>query len=191
MRLRLVSTGLAALAAIYLVARDAGATTVRQVNLAEMSRRAEKIFRGRILDVVQVTVRGGGGEFPALSYRIAVTEPYKGLPASPEPTIIEIRTLGSLKQYHAGRPPIPGFPLFSIEREYLLFLGPTSRLGLTTTVGLGQGAFVVYQDPSKREVARNAVDNRGLFRGMGDPPAVEGPLSYAALVHALRAQIAE
>jgi hypothetical protein len=191
MRLSVVSTGLVALAAMYLVASEVGATTVRHVNLAEMTERAETIFRGRILDVGEVTVRASGGEFPALSYRIAVTEAYKGLPPSPRPLIIEIRTLGSLKQYHAGRPPIPGFPLFSIDREYLLFVGPKSRLGLTSTLGLGQGAFMVYQDRLKREVALNAINNRGLLRGMADAPAVEGPIPYETLVGLIKAHVAK
>ena len=48
-------------------------------------------------------------------------------------------------------------------REYLLFTTRPSQVGLSTTIGLGQGAFLI-DDAGKEELTANAFGNMGLAR---------------------------
>jgi hypothetical protein len=86
-------------------------------------------------------------------------------------------------------------PVLVVNQTYLVFGTAPSRVGLSTSVGLGQGCFKVYGKDADR-MAVNEVNNAGLFRDMVLPaPGVaaarasaaqtRGPISYAAL----RAQI--
>lgn len=43
-------------------------------------------------------------------------------------------------------------PKFSAGSEYVLFMPPTSQLGLASPVGLSQGSFAVLQGPAGKEV---------------------------------------
>ena len=80
--------------------------------------------------------------------------------------------------------------LLDVGGEYLLFTTQPSRVGLSTMVGLGQGAFkvVVFE---KEDAVLNGVNNHGLFRGIdsGEFPA-SGPINYAALATRIRAELA-
>ncbi len=49
-------------------------------------------------------------------------------------------------------------------QELLLLLGPVSKYGLTSPVGLEQGRFRVLRDSSGRETAVNGRGNAGLFQ---------------------------
>jgi hypothetical protein len=73
---------------------------------------------------------------------------------------------------------VPAMPTYEVGQELLLFLVGDSQLGLTSPVGLGQGAFRVEDDGSGGRVAVNAFGNAGLFRG----------LSAAAAARALGAE---
>jgi hypothetical protein len=78
-----------------------------------------------------------------------------------------------------------------VGETYLVFATTTSAVGLSTTVGLGQGCFRVY-GKGAGQMAVNEINNVGLFRDMVIPgPSVlaaaasgagpSGPLPYAAL----------
>jgi hypothetical protein len=56
---------------------------------------------------------------------------------------------------------VAGLPQYRVGEHVVLFLGPTSRLGLRTTTGLGQGRFV-----QRGGVLVNETNNSGLFRGV-------------------------
>ena len=56
----------------------ADAQSVQHTNLQKLCDSADKIFRGTVLDVSPTTVAAGGGILPAASYRIRVSESFKG-----------------------------------------------------------------------------------------------------------------
>ncbi|MBT8069061.1 MAG: hypothetical protein HKP21_12380 [Xanthomonadales bacterium] len=179
------------LAGALLLAFNAGATTLIEMNLATLTDRSDKIFRGTVMSVTEITVRGGGGDLPAIQYTIRVDESMKGNHVDRQgQQYAVIRMLGSLKQYHAGKPPIPGFPLLREGGEYLLMVAPEGPIGLTTTMGLGQGAFNIFSDPNTREdMALNGFNNASLFKGMSAGMPDDGPVSYNSLVGLIKSEL--
>ena len=87
--------------------------------------------------------------------------------------IAELRTLGKLAPKTSGAlrsaVVLPQMPALEEGRTYLLMTTRPSAIGLSTTVGLGQGAFRITQ-VGKDEQAVNEANNSGLFRGMAAPP---------------------
>jgi len=59
-------------------------------------------------------------------------------------------------------------------QEVLLLLGPQSRYGLRSPVGLDQGRFQVVRDASGQVVAINGKNNAGLFAGTEHSAAAQG-----------------
>jgi hypothetical protein len=194
-RFRLRTLLLSAVAALALCGPLAAATVI-QMNLAEMVDRADRIYRGTVLDVREGTVAVGGGELPTVTYRIRVDESFKGSYEEVKGVrIAELKMVGKLKSADAA--PVRSFSVFSdlpkldVGRDYLLLTTPRSAIGLSTMVGLGQGRFELQGKPGQ-EVAVNANKNLGLFRGMGgagfaastNPP--EGPVPYQDLAGLIR-----
>ena len=180
------------------------ADTVKQLNLAEMVQRADKIYRGTVLSAKESTVQVGGGQLPVVTYRLQVEEVFRGdIPMVKGVRIAEIRMLGKMKTVRQGNlqlsSVLPRMPQLGIGRTYLVFATRPSGIGLSTTVGLGQGSFQIYQR-GKEETAVNEVNNKGLFRDM-NPTALRssslaansatasGPISYQELARQIRAQL--
>jgi hypothetical protein len=175
----------------------AGATTLKQMNLEDLAGRADKIFRGTVLSAKPATVKAGGGELPIVVYRVRVDEEFKGaFGEGTEKGIVEIRMVGGIKE-----PERAGARHFSLwrdvprlekGREYVLFTTRPSRIGLSTTVGLGQGAFSIL-GAGKKEEAVNAAGNLGLSRGMARSTlrSGPGPVPYAELARAIHAVLGE
>jgi hypothetical protein len=69
-------------------------------------------------------------------------------------------------------------PDLSVGREYVLFTTSASAIGLSTTVGLSQGLFRVFNNAQGREMTANGLGNQGLF---------DGAVSYDELKTAVRA----
>jgi hypothetical protein len=181
-------------ALLLLFAPGANATTMVQMNLADLAGRANKIFRGPVLSVKPETVATGGGELPILVYRVRVEERFKGeFGEGKTADFVEIRMVGAakeekradnLRKFSLWR----DVPRLDRGREYVLFTTTPSRIGLSTTVGLGQGAFQI-RDAGKEEQAVNAFGNVGLAKGMAaDTPLRRsaGPVPYRELAQAIR-----
>jgi hypothetical protein len=173
------------------------------MNLRDLATRADRVFRGRVVGVDRATVRVGGGELPATVYRLRVEERFKGAFEGRSAAFVELRTLSRSKTAAtASAAPgglrrlsvLPDIPELSMGREYVLFTTRPSAVGLSTTVGLGQGAFTVLGagKGAERETAVNAFANRGLTRGL-DPALLpaRGPFPYARLARAIRAVLNE
>lgn len=159
------------------------ATSVIQMNLEQLTVKSHQIFRGTVLDIAETTVEAGGGPLPAVTYTVRVDEPFqgefetvKGVP------VAQFTTLGTKKQHLSGQIPIAGLPNLQIGGDYLLMVAPAGPVGLTTTMGLGQGLFTIAGRPGE-ETAVNGFGNKGLFDGMtaSGIAAASGDLSYAAL----------
>jgi hypothetical protein len=86
-------------------------------------------------------------------------------------------------------------PRLAMGGEYVLFTTRPSAVGLSTTVGLGQGAFSIT-GAGKDEAAVNSFRNAGLGRGLAPTSAASrlpsgGPVSYPQLAAAIRAVLSE
>ena len=184
------SIGWRALLALLLLAASApvAATTVLKMDLDDLADRADRIFRATVLAVEPGTVAVGGGELPTVTYRLRVDEAFKGEfdAAGKEAAVVEVTVVGSLKDssYQQGDAArfsaLPKAPRLERGGEYLLFTTAPSALGLSTTVGLGQGAFKIYLDADRQEMAVNELGNLGLF---------DGPVTYTELVDAVRDEL--
>ena len=170
---------------------QAGATMLMHFDLAALTDRADRIFRGTVVDVEQSSIEAGGGELPMVIYRLKVEESLKGDAdvVKGDEAFVEIRMVGSIKD-EVPQDGVVRFDMFrdvprlTMGSDYLLFTTPASAIGLSTTVGLGQGAFAVYSQ-DKQDWAVNQFDNDGLGVGSG------GAVSYASLVAEIKARMGE
>jgi hypothetical protein len=175
------------LALAVLAVQPLAATTMLQMDLAELADRAGRIFRGTVVDVEQGTVSAGGGELPAVTYRFKVEELFKGEAdlVKGDDAMIEIRMVGSIKETvpvgdYVRLNTFRDVPKLEMGSDYLLFMTPESAIGLSVSVGLGQGAFRVISI-DKVDYAVNAFNNGGL--GLDST----GPVAYSELGAAIRA----
>lgn len=196
MRVTAVRRLLLTSAGALLLASYASGTTLVQMNLADLAGRADKVFRGTVVSAKPGTVKAGGGDLPIVVYRLRVDEEFKGeFGEEKEKGLIEIRMVGTLKETrHAGLSrfsPWRDVPRLERGQEYVLFTTRPSRIGLSTTVGLGQGAFRIL-GAGKEEQAVNAFGNLGLSRGMPRTALPSGgAVPYADLARAIRAVLGE
>ena len=59
---------------LLILAAQGHATIMLKLNLEEMTERADRIFRGTVVDIEVGTVQAGGGELPTVTYRFRVDE---------------------------------------------------------------------------------------------------------------------
>ena len=162
------------------------AAIVAQMNLEEMVARADRVFTGEVLGVSEGRVAAGGGEVPTVTYRLKVIEAFKGeFDNSKGESIAEVTMVGTLKQILSGRHPITDFPILVQGGEYLLLVAPAGPTGLTTTMGLGQGAFAVTNAGNVKQ-ALNGASNVGLFDGMDTRMQGGVPADYNELAREIR-----
>lgn len=178
-------TSVAALGVFYSVAADA--SNVRYMNLRDLVARADRIVRGTVLASEEGTVEAGGGAIPIVRYRIRIEEAFKGSAGAGQ--TIDVKLLGRFKQMPSGslrRGPVFGdLPQFKVGGDYLFVLTRPSAIGLSTTVGLGQGLFQV-RGRRGAELAVNEAHNLGLFSGVAAGSQPSGPVAYAELAKHIR-----
>jgi hypothetical protein len=199
MRLKALSWIAAVLLAA--IAAPAGAAMILKMNLAQLTDRADAIFRGEVLSVKPGKISMGGGTLPTVTYRLRVDEAFKGEfeakeNASPE---IEITMLGTLKATARSggqtrlSSALPEVPKLRVGESYVLFTTAPGASGLRAPVGLGQGSFRIYAGANKTELAVNELNNLGLFDGIGSAQrsvqGAEGPVTYTRLAGAIHAEI--
>lgn len=180
---------LPAVAIALALATPAGAGMVLKMDLADLSDRAQGIFRGTVLSVEPGTVFAGGAELPTVTYRLRVDEALKG-DYSATKGIAEITMVGTLKDDEPNAAferlsRLPDLPNLVLGGEYVLFTTAPSPVGLSTTVGLGQGAFKLYMSADRQVMAANQLDNAGLSAG------IDGPVTYTTLADAIRQQVGQ
>jgi hypothetical protein len=164
------------------------AITVLQMSLDDLASRADRVFRGTVLSAEPGQKEIGGGTLATVTYEVLVDEQFKGnYPASDGgKTIVTVTMVGSSKQGgevvngQQRLNALPELPELDVGEDYVLFTTTPSSVGLSTTVGLGQGAFKIYQSPDGEEVAANELNNAGLFNG---------PVTYTRLASAIRAEL--
>ena len=173
-------------AVVLLFASAGNAAITAQMNLEQLVTQSERVFVGRVISITESRVAMGGGELPAVTYRLAVDDTFKGeFETIKGERFADVTTIGTLKQVLSGDHPITDFPVLQKGVEYLLFVAPEGPTGMTATMGLAQGCFHISgADDSK--MALNLANNAGLFDGMntGLPDAQAVP--YADLADMIR-----
>lgn len=183
------------LALASLAATTSQAATMVHMNLDVMSHQAEKIFRGTVLKITSGEVEIGGGVLPTTTYVLQVDEAFKGeFETVKGMQLVEIQMLGKMRPHAVGNAqhlsPLPDMPRLEMNETYLLFSTQPSIVGLSTTVGLGQGCFHLSGTEYK-EMAVNEYDNLGLFSGTSvSDVKLSGPVSYERLAGAIRTGLA-
>ena len=90
-------------ALVTLAVTSLSASTVSQFNLAEMSRRAQKIYVGTVRSATEGTLAVGGGQLAVVTYRLTVDEDLLGETTMVKgERIAEIRMLGKQKSRPGG-----------------------------------------------------------------------------------------
>ncbi len=186
--MKLGRTPLTVLAVLALLAAAPAldAAMVKKLSFGELANHAEHIFRGTVIDVEQSSITLGGGELPVTIYRLKVDEAFKGdFGSGKDAAVMEVRMLGSIKDQPVTVGPyqrvstLPDVPRLVRGHDYVLFTTAPSAIGLSTTVGLGQGSFRVFSQDHQEMVA-NELDNAGIFAG---------PVTYAALADAIHGAV--
>ncbi len=139
---------------------------VLRFNLEEMVAAADRIFIGKCVNVTESEEFIAQGLLPVTTYTFAVSRVFKG----DVPKTFTFKQLG-FRPLKAGQKMkadpkyyIHGMKGFHVGDELMLMLIPQYMDGkLTYPVGLYQGAFFIKQSSSGRLVARNSINNSGLF----------------------------
>ncbi len=155
-----------------LFATSVQATTAKRMDLAELAQTAGLIFRGTVIEADKGSKNAGSRKIPTVTYQIRVTETLKGsFPAATGKELIVSMQSVDIKAIE--------LPKLSVGQEYLLMTTTPGASGLSTVVGLGQGAFRVYGEANS-ELAVNELNNAGLARGLS------GPARYDDLAERIR-----
>jgi hypothetical protein len=199
MRIFQPGTWICALACACATVSMLDASSVMQLNLAQMVQRAHRIYRGTVVSVTAGTIEAGGGQLPTVTYRLRVDDVLRGdVETVKGVRLAEVRMIGKITPARRGSlravNPLPDMPTMVVGDDYLVMTTRPGASGLSTTVGLGQGCFRISA-LGKNEVAVNMVNNSGLFRGMTPPPSMQpnallrgaqpaepsGPIAYGEL----------
>jgi hypothetical protein len=145
---------------------------VKQMDLSEVCARAAMIFRGTIVDVTEGKVAAGGGELPTVTYRIKVTEAFKGdFTTKDGVSYAEVTMLVRLKsaprdgvQHFSA---LPTLPSYEIGSDHVLMVTAPSAIGLSAPVGLAQGSYSI-STRNKTEMAQNALGKMLSYGDLAD-----------------------
>ena len=173
------------LLAFALIGAGAQAAMVQQMGLNEMADRAGSIFRGTVVSASPGTVETGGTTLGTVDYVIEVTEGFKGsFESKGEKSFATIRMLSGIKGGSLGDAgevrrfsKLPDLPQLEVGGDYLLLATTPGPIGLSTTVGLGQGSFTIT-----KEQAVNELNNLGLYNG---------PVAYDVIANDIRAALGQ
>ena len=172
--------------ALLLCAQPVFAAIAVQMNLHQMVSGADRVFTGTVIGMSERRVQIGGGELPAVTYRIRVDDSFKGrFEESKGVRFTDVTMLGSIKHVKSGRHPIADFPILQEGTEYLLMIAPPGSAGLTATMGLGQGVFVITRGADGK-AAMNQANNAGLFAGMSVGMQDGAAAPYSELASTIR-----
>ena len=169
-----------------LLSMTANAALVAKMDLNGLLAGSDKVFRGTVTAVEPGLISVGGGELPTITYHFTVDEAIKGdFGEGKAAEQVVITVLGNLKSGNTSGDyqqfsVLPETTAFQTGSEYVLFTTTPSAIGLSTTVGLEQGAFRVFANANGRDMVANGLNNAGLF---------SGPVSYDQLKAAVIAAL--
>lgn len=175
------------LLAISLPFGAARATMVLAVNLEQMTQLADRIFVGEVVAVVDAYDEAGRW---CQYITFSTSEVYKGN-VEKSLTIKQVNSKpvetadGTLVQSTLFR----GVPQFNKGEDVLVFLHGDSAIGYTSPVGLAQGVFSITSDAKGQKQLVNGAGNRGLFRRMSVPAALQAQGVDAAQLQAMGSEL--
>ena len=122
------------------------------LNLEEITKSADRIFTGVCRDIEEIE-KDDVARLPVYKYTFEVTDSIKGVKEKSKVTFKQWQPTVRGAGYEAGK-------------KYVLFLHKESKLGLTSPVGYSQGQFEIEKKGivRRKEVVRNKLKNRGLYR---------------------------
>ena len=138
------------------------ATKMLHRNAEELASLANRVFIGVCVSAEEKQ----DGDLYYTEYTFEVLEGIKGINSG---AILVFRQF--VTPPGAGK--IAGFPSYENGEKYMLFLREDSKLGLTSPIGLGQGAFRIFTTQDGKEKAINFFGNKGLFHRMGSKPSAK------------------
>ena len=183
MRMTRTLAKLFAVAALAVSGTAASEALVERMAMSDLVGNADKVFKGTVVSKEPGEVTAGGTTFPTIIYTLRLDDPIKGFEA--ETKTVTIQMLGSLKEASDSGDTRRLFmldmnPDLDVGQTYVLFSSTPSAIGLSTTIGLGQGLFRVFSNAQGRELAANALNNGGLF---------DGPVAYEDLLNAIKSEL--
>lgn len=165
----------------------ARAEVVVSLSLANMTVSAAQIFRGRCVTSKVELAEVAGARIPVTRYTFRISEHLKG----PGPDTVTFRQVGTPEGGLRDLGHLSGLPTYTPDTEYVLFLLPESRAGLTSPAGAGDGAFLVSGEqvralkPGLRLPELSTQPARVADAQQAPPPVVES-FTYEALRRAVR-----
>jgi hypothetical protein len=153
-----MAAALVALGCAGLLAQPGLAMSLAPLNVADLVRQSTQIVRGTVAGVTE----GIDGNLPYTDVQLKVAEAIRGTSAG----TLTFRQFGltTPRPAEKGRKYVglvAGTPRYAAGDEVVLFLGPVSKIGFRTTVGLGQGHFIL-----KGGKLRNDFNNANLFKNV-------------------------
>ncbi len=143
---------------------------------SELTRSAARVYRGRCVAAEPGSVDFKGRPLAATAYTFEVSDYLKG----EGPRRLTFRQAGTPDRGVSDLGRIAGLTVFAPGIEYVVFLRPESKAGLTSAAGRGRGVFVVHGETVQ------AVD----VDGRTPAPGAE-TIPYVALRRAVLQVVAE
>lgn len=117
----------------------ATAATRRASSVAELTAASARVFRGTCESVEIGAVSLAGARIPVTTYTFRLSEALKGGGGR----TVTFRQAGVPGGGAADLGRLAGLPVYAPGHDYLLFLLPEGRLGLTSPAGAAEGAFEI------------------------------------------------
>ncbi len=133
-------------------------TTLQQLSMDDMIRKSTEIVRGK----VQCTGSTFRGSTLYTTYRVHVSEQWKGTPASQLDIAVPGGLSGGVRQTYSGAPALTD------GQEFVLFLW-TSKSGLRQIIGLSQGLFNLQAIAGGVLLASRAPTTEHMVGSNGQP----------------------
>lgn len=108
-------------------------------SVAELTKSADRIFRGRCLSAWTTTVDFKGRPLAATAYSFEVSDYLKG----GGPVRFTFNQAGTPDRGVSDLGRVAGLTVFVPGNEYVVFLRPISQAGLTSAAGRGRGVLLV------------------------------------------------
>jgi len=151
------------IAALCLALTPISGATLEKLSLDDMISKSTAVVRGR----VQSCAGEVRGPIIYTRCRVAVTEQWKGTPASSVDVRIPGGTANGLTQTFAGSPTL------SESEEYVLFLW-TGKSGITQLIGLSQGVLTIRTDAKGDPQAQRDQITEKMVSAAGNPVQDKG-----------------
>ncbi len=121
------------------------------VDIEELTESADRIFVGTCTEIKEIK-NDNIAKVAVTKYSFLISDPIKG---------VSNKSKISFKQWSA----VSRSAGYDLDKKYVLFLHPDSKLGLTSPVGFLQGQFsIVHDEKTDKDFVSNKLFNLGLSK---------------------------